>query len=157
MKIVLLTVGKIDETSFSQLIETYVKRLSHYIPFQVEVIPDIKNTRNLSKKNQKNQEGATILKFVQPNDSIILLDEKGKLLTSLEFARYIEKKNLTIPKRLIFIAGGPYGFSDEVYKRADEKLSLSRMTFTHQMIRLFFVEQLYRAMTILQNEPYHHE
>ena len=139
------------------MIDIYVKRLSHYIPFDIEMISDVKNTKNLSEKDQKIQEGASILKFLQPNDHVILLDEKGKQLSSMEFARFIEKKSHTVAKRLVFVVGGPYGFSDEIYACANEKLSLSKMTFTHQMVRLVFVEQFYRAMTILNNEPYHHE
>ncbi|MDD3788716.1 MAG: 23S rRNA (pseudouridine(1915)-N(3))-methyltransferase RlmH [Petrimonas sp.] len=157
MKTILLTVGKIDDATISQMIDIYVKRLSHYIPFDIEMISDVKNTKNLSEKDQKIQEGASILKFLQPNDHVILLDEKGKQLSSMEFARFIEKKSHTVAKRLVFVVGGPYGFSDEIYACANEKLSLSKMTFTHQMVRLVFVEQFYRAMTILNNEPYHHE
>lgn len=157
MKIVLLSVGKVDDDFFAQAIEVYRKRVNFYLSFDIENVPDIKNTKNLSEKEQKIQEGNNILKALQPTDYIILLDDKGKQYTSTEFARFIEKKMHVVPKRLVFIVGGAYGFSEEVYARANEKLSLSRMTFTHQMVRLFFAEQLYRAMTILNSEPYHHE
>lgn len=157
MKIVLLSVGKVDSDFFAQAIETYRKRVNFYLSFDIENVADIKNTRKLSEKEQKIQEGDNILKFIQPTDYMVLLDDKGKQYSSAEFARFIEKKTHVVPKRLVFVVGGPYGFSDEIYARANEKLSLSKMTFTHQMVRLVFVEQLYRAMTILNNEPYHHE
>ena len=121
------------------------------------VIPDIKNVKNLSEAQQKEKEGELILKSTQPGDYLVLLDEKGKQFTSMQFASYLEKKTHTVPKRLVFVIGGPYGFSEAVYKAAAEKISLSMMTFSHQMVRLIFVEQIYRAMTILNNEPYHHE
>ena len=123
----------------------------------MEVIPDIKNVRNLSESQQKEKEGELILKTLQPGDYLVLLDEKGKEFTSVQFSAYMERKMHTVPKRLVFVVGGPYGFSDAVYKAAAEKISLSKMTFSHQMIRLIFIEQIYRAMTILSNEPYHHE
>jgi 23S rRNA (pseudouridine1915-N3)-methyltransferase len=157
MKIVLLVVGKTDNASFSEIIEEYKKRLVHYIPFELVVISDIKNTKHLSESQQKEKEGELILKTLQPGDYCVLLDEKGQIYTSEELAFYIEKKTHAVPKRLIFITGGPYGFSESVYKSASEKMSLSKMTFSHQMIRMMFIEQLYRAMTILNNEPYHHE
>lgn len=152
-----MTIGKVDDEVYSHLIDVYRKRLVHYIPFEIETIPDIKNSKNLSEKEQKNQEGLCILKNLQPNDYVVLLDEKGTQPTSVEFARFIEKKSHTISKRLVFLVGGPYGFSNEIYARADEKIALSKMTFTHQMVRLVFIEQIYRALTILNNEPYHHE
>ena len=127
------------------------------IPFDMEFVPDLKNTKKLSEKEQKNLEGEGILNRLQPGDYVVLLDDKGKQYSSVEFARFMEKKSHSVPKRLVFVVGGPYGFSDDVYSRANEKLSLSKMTFTHQMVRLVFVEQLYRAMTILNGEPYHHE
>lgn len=157
MKISLLVIGKTDARYFIDAIAEYEKRLIHYIPYEMEVIPDIKNVKNLTEDQQKEKEGELILKNLQPGDYLVLLDDKGKEYTSLKFAEYIERKTHTVPKRLIFAIGGPYGFSESVYDRANEKLTLSRMTFSHQMVRLIFVEQLYRAMTILSNEPYHHE
>ena len=155
MKIALIVIGKTDAGYFVEAINEYKNRLVHYIPF--EVIPDIKNVKNLSESQQKEREGDLILKALQPGDYLVLLDEKGKEFTSVQFSTYIERKTHTVPKRLVFVVGGPYGFSDAVYKAAAEKISLSKMTFSHQMIRLVFIEQLYRAMTILNNEPYHHE
>ncbi len=157
MKIILLSIGKTDDPLLSQIIEEYRKRINYYLPFEMQIIVDIKKGRNLSDKEQKKQEGEKILKWLQPSDQVILLDEKGKHYSSVEFARQIEKKLLSTSKRLVFVVGGAYGFSDEVRERANEKVSLSSMTFTHQMVRLVFAEQLYRAMTILHNEPYHHE
>jgi len=157
MKIILMTVGKIDDAIYSQAIDVYTKRLSHYIPFEITVIPDIKKRKNISEKDQRTEEGNNILKKTLPGDYIILLDEKGKQHTSVEFAQLIEKRIQIASKRILFIVGGPYGFSPEVYLKANEKISLSKMTFTHQMVRLVFVEQLYRSMTILNNEPYHHD
>lgn len=157
MKVVLLVIGKTDACYFIDAIAEYQKRLVHYIPFEMEVISDLKNTKNLTLEQQKVKEGELILKSLQAGDYLVLLDEKGKEYTSLKFADYIEKKTHTVPKRLVFVIGGPYGFSDDVYNKANEKLTLSKMTFSHQMMRLIFVEQLYRAMTILNNEPYHHE
>lgn len=157
MKISLLVIGKTDAGYFSQGIQEYENRLKHYLPFEMQVIPDIKNVKNLSEEQQKGKEGELILKNLLAGDYLVLLDERGKDFSSLQFASYIEKKTHTINKRLIFVIGGPYGFSKAVYDKAAEKISLSKMTFSHQMIRLVFVEQLYRAMTILNNEPYHHE
>lgn len=157
MKIILLAIGKTDAGYFVEAINEYQKRLEHYIPFEIQIIPDIKNTKSLTMEQQKEKEGELILKNVQPGDYLVLLDDKGKEYTSMQFASYIEKKTHTVSKRLIFAIGGPYGFSEAVYQKANEKLTLSRMTFSHQMVRLIFVEQLYRAMTILNNEPYHHE
>jgi len=151
MKIALIVIGKTDAGYFVEAINEYKNRLVHYIPFEMEVIPDIKNVRNLSESQQKEKEGELILKTLQPGDYLVLLDEKGKEFTSMQFSAYIERKTHTVPKRLVFVVGGPYGFSDA------EKISLSKMTFSHQMIRLIFIEQIYRAMTILNNEPYHHE
>ncbi|MDR1090936.1 MAG: 23S rRNA (pseudouridine(1915)-N(3))-methyltransferase RlmH [Prevotella sp.] len=157
MKITLLVIGKTDTGYFIDAVDEYRKRLEHYIPFEMQVIPDIKNTKNLTIEQQKEKEGELILKSLQSGDYIVLLDEKGKEYTSAQFAGYIEKKTHSVSKRLVFIIGGPYGFSQAVYDKTNEKLTLSRMTFSHQMVRLIFVEQLYRAMTILNNEPYHHE
>ena len=157
MKAILLSVGKTDDDFYAQAIDVFRKRLGFYLPFDMEFVPDLKNTKNLSEKEQKNLEGEGILNRIQPGDYVVLLDDKGKQYSSTEFARFMEKKSHSVPKRLVFVVGGPYGFSEAVYARANEKLSLSKMTFTHQMVRLVFVEQLYRAMTILNNEPYHHE
>ena len=156
MKIQLILIGKTDTSYLMEGIKEYKNRLVHYIPFEMEVLPDIRNTRNLSEAQQKEKEGEMILKALQAGDHVVLLDERGKEFTSLQFASYLEKKTLTLAKRLVFVIGGPYGFSEAVYKAASEKISLSQMTFSHQMIRLIFIEQLYRAMTILRGEPYHH-
>ncbi|WP_165026400.1 23S rRNA (pseudouridine(1915)-N(3))-methyltransferase RlmH [Dysgonomonas sp. ZJ279] len=157
MKITLLVIGKTDASYFIEATYEYQKRLEHYIPFEMQIIPDLKNTKSLTIDQQKEKEGELILKGLQAGDYLVLLDERGKEYSSVQFASYIEKKTHTVSKRLVFVIGGPYGFSQSVYDRASEKLTLSRMTFSHQMIRLIFVEQLYRAMTILNNEPYHHE
>jgi len=157
MKIVLVVIGKTDATYFTDAINEYKNRLIHYIPFEITVIPDIKNANNLSESQQKEKEGEQILKVLHPGDYLVLLDEKGKEFTSMQFAAYIEKKMHVVAKRMVFVIGGPYGFSRQVHDAAAEKISLSKMTFSHQMIRIIFVEQVYRAMTILKNEPYHHE
>lgn len=156
MKIVLLVIGKTDNHWLKEAIEDYYKRLVHYFPFEIITIPDIKNAKNLSEAQQKEKEGELVLKALQAGDYCVLLDENGKEFSSTEFATYIEKKTHTV-RRMVFIIGGPYGFSETVYKTASEKLSLSKMTFSHQMVRLIFIEQLYRACTILNNEPYHHQ
>ncbi len=157
MKISLLVIGKTDHAQLEQLITTYAKRLEHYVGFDLEVIPDLKNTKKLSEAQQKEKEGTAILAKLQPSDHVVVLDERGKQFSSINFASYLQKKMNTGMKRLVFIIGGPYGFSDEVYARAQEKVALSQMTFSHQMVRLFMVEQLYRGFTILKNEPYHHQ
>ena len=157
MKIKLLAIGKTDDKNLQQLIETYQNRLKHYIKFELSIIPDIKNVKNLSKNQQKEKEGELILKQLQPTDQLLLLDEKGKEFRSIEFSKYLQKKMNSGIKQLVLVIGGPYGFSEEVYKKSNGKISLSKMTFSHQMIRLFVVEQLYRGFTILKNEPYHHE
>jgi len=157
MKIVLIAVGKTTERYFVDAIEEYKGRLKFYLPFELEIIPELKNTKNLSVDQQKEKEGELILKNLQPGDYLVLLDEHGKEFSSVRFAEYLEKKMHTVAKRLVFVIGGPYGFSDKVYETAKEKLSVSKMTFSHQMIRMIFLEQIYRAMTILNNEPYHHE
>jgi 23S rRNA (pseudouridine1915-N3)-methyltransferase len=157
MKIQLIVVGKTNQLFVRQGLEEFCKRLTHYFPFELEVIPDIKNTKHLSIEQLKEKEGGLILQSFQPGDSIVLLDERGKEFSSGEFAGYIEKKTHTGAKRLVFVIGGAFGFSSAVYEAAHEKLALSKMTFPHQLVRLIFIEQLYRAMTILQNEPYHHE
>jgi 23S rRNA (pseudouridine1915-N3)-methyltransferase len=157
MTIKLLTIGKTDDPSIQKLVDTYVSRLGHYNKFELEVIPDLKKTKNLSVDQQKSAEGKLILDKLNASDFVVLLDENGKQFSSEGFSEYIQKRLNSGMKQLIFIIGGPYGFSEEVYSRADGKLSLSKMTFSHQMVRLFFVEQLYRAFTILRNEPYHHK
>lgn len=157
MKISLLLIGKTNSKFLIDGIQEYVKRLSFYIPFNIKYLNDTKNTRKLSQEQQKQLEGKMILDSLEKSDYVVLLDEHGTEFTSIEFARYIEKKQSTVQRQLVFIVGGPYGFSDDVKKRANEKISMSKMTFSHEMIRLFFVEQLYRAMTIINNEPYHHE
>ena len=157
MRITLLLVGKTVNKHFVELIDDYASRVKHYVGFDIVTIPELKNTKNLSAEQQKQQEGELILKQLQAGDHVVLLDEHGKELRSVEFSRWMEQKMQTVGKRLVFVIGGPYGFSPEVYARASEKLSLSPMTFSHQMVRTFFVEQLYRAFTILRGEPYHNE
>ncbi len=157
MKIQFIVVGKTAQNYLVDSIADYTTRLRRYITFDMEIIPELKNTRNLTFDQQKEREGEAILKTLQPGDFVVLLDEHGQEFTSVQFARYIEQKMQTVPRRLVFVVGGPYGFSSSVYDRCNDKLSLSKMTFSHQMVRLFFTEQLYRAMTILNNEPYHHE
>lgn len=156
MKITLLAIGKTDNKHLISLMEDYSKRLGFYISFELEIIPDIKKAKNLSESLQKKAEGDEILKRINPADTLILLDEKGKTYTSEKFSEYLQKKMNSGLKNLVFVIGGPYGFGEEVYDRANGKLSLSAMTFSHQMVRLFFIEQLYRGFTILRNEPYHH-
>lgn len=157
MKITLLVVGRTVEKHYIAGINDYLERTKHFISFDMEVIPELKNTKSLTMEQQKEKEGELILKSLQPGDVVVLLDEGGKEFRSVEFASWIEKKMHTVNKRLVFIIGGPYGFSSKVYQAAQEKISLSKMTFSHQMIRLIFVEQVYRAMTILNGGPYHHE
>lgn len=157
MNIKLIAIGKTDNPALQQLISTYEKRLSYYINFELQLLPDIKNSKSLSEEQQKIKEGELILSYVEPSHHLILLDERGKEYTSIAFADELQKKMNTGIKQLTFVIGGPYGFSQAVYQRANSKLSLSKLTFSHQMIRLFFVEQLYRAFTILRNEPYHHQ
>lgn len=157
MKISLVVIGKTNGKFLIDGINEYTKRLSFYIPFNIVYLPDIKNNKKLSFEQQKTQEGTILLGEIDKSDYVVLLDEHGKEFTSIEFSRYIEKKMTTVSKRLVFVVGGPYGFSNEVKERANEKISLSKMTFSHEMIRLIFTEQLYRAMTIINNEPYHHE
>ena len=157
MKFALLVVGRTVEKHYITAINDYVERIKHYTPFDMEVIPELKNTKSLSMEQQKEKEGELILKALQPGDVVVLLDEHGKEFRSIEFAEWAEKKMHTVNKRLVFSIGGPYGFSKDVYAAAQEKISLSKVTFSHQMIRLIFVEQLYRAMNILAGGPYHHE
>ena len=157
MKTVLLVVGRTVESHFITAIQDYIQRTKRYIQFDMEVIPELKNTKSLSMEVQKDKEGELIIKALQPGDVIVLLDEGGKEMRSIEFADYMKRKMNTVNKRLVFIIGGPYGFSPKIYNMAHEKISLSRMTFSHQIVRLIFIEQLYRAMSILHNSPYHHE
>ena len=157
MKVTLLVVGKTNDAHFTAGIDEYTKRIRHYLPFDIEVIPELKNTKSLSEEQQKEKEADLLLKSFQPGDHIVLLDEHGNEFRSLEFASWMEKKMAMGLKRLVFIVGGPYGFSQRIYQSAHEKISLSQMTFSHQMIRLIFTEQIYRAMTIINHEPYHHE
>jgi len=156
MTIKLITIGKTDKKELQSLIDDYKKRLNFYIKFELEVISDIKNVKNLSEDQQKTKEGELILNKLNTTDVLILLDENGKQYTSINFSEYLQKHMNSGIKTLIFVIGGPYGFSNTVYNRANGKLGLSKMTFSHQMVRLFFIEQLYRGFTILKNEPYHH-
>ena len=157
MNIRLLAIGKTDDKNLQALIDDYAKRLSFYVKFDLEVIPDIKNSKNLSQSQQKEKEGELILSKIAAADQLILLDENGKSFSSVGFAGELQKKMNSGVKTLVFVIGGPYGFSDSVYAKAAGKISLSAMTFSHQMVRLFFIEQVYRAFTILRNEPYHHQ
>ncbi|WP_166963515.1 23S rRNA (pseudouridine(1915)-N(3))-methyltransferase RlmH [Yeosuana marina] len=156
MTIKLLAIGKTDSKSLLNLIEDYQKRLNFYIKFNLEIIPDIKKAKNLSEAQQKQKEGELILNALNPTDILVLLDENGKQLDSVAFSKYLQKHMNSGIKQLVFVIGGPYGFSEDVYNKAQEKISLSKMTFSHQMVRLFMIEQLYRGFTILRNEPYHH-
>ena len=156
MKTILILVGKTTDKHFQAGIDDYTGRISHYMPFDTVTIPELRNTKNLSEEPQKTAEGELILRQIQPTDTVVLLDEHGKELRSVEYARWLQQKQQTA-RRLVFVVGGPYGFSDAVYERANEKISLSKMTFSHQMVRLIFTEQLYRACTIIKGEPYHHE
>ena len=157
MKITLLTVGKTDKDWIKAGLDIYVSRLKHYIPFSVVEIPELKNVSALSKDQIKTREGELILKNVRPTDDLILMDERGKQYTSVELARVLQDKISYIGKDIVFVIGGAYGFSEAVYSRADSKISLSKMTFSHQMVRAIFAEQIYRAFTIMRGEPYHHE
>ena len=157
MNIRLITIGKTDNKNLQALIEDYSKRLSFYVKFDLEIIPDIKNVKNLSEAQQKEKEGELILAKITPTDQLILLDENGKTFNSVGFSDYLQKKMNAGIKTLVFVIGGPYGFSETVYQKANGKVSLSEMTFSHQMVRLFVIEQLYRGFTILKNEPYHHQ
>lgn len=157
MNIRLLAIGKTDNKALQSLIDDYTKRLSFYIKFDLEIIPDIKNARNLSESQQKEKEGELILSRIAATDQLILLDENGKTFSSVGFSEELQKKMNSGAKTLVFAIGGPYGFSETVYQKANGRISLSQMTFSHQMVRLFFIEQLYRGFTILRNEPYHHQ
>ena len=157
MKIELAVIGKTSIGYLKQGIDEYIKRLKHYVPFEIKYIDDIKNTKNISEDQQKRTEGAKILSLLDKSDFAVLLDEHGKEYTSMQYSSYIQKRLLSGVKKVVFVIGGPYGFSQEVYDRANDKISFSKMTFNHEMIRLIFTEQLYRAYTIINHEPYHHE
>ncbi|WP_026724962.1 23S rRNA (pseudouridine(1915)-N(3))-methyltransferase RlmH [Flavobacterium sasangense] len=157
MNIRLLAIGKTDNKALQTLIDDYTKRLSFYVKFDLEIIPDIKNVKNLSEAQQKEKEGELILSKITPTDHLILLDENGKTFSSVGFSDFLQKKMNAGIKTLVFVIGGPYGFSETVYQKAQGKVSLSEMTFSHQMVRLFVIEQIYRGFTILRNEPYHHQ
>lgn len=157
MNIKLLAIGKTDNKALQTLIDDYTKRLSFYIKFELDIIPDVKNVKNLSEIQQKEKEGELILSKLSTTDQLILLDENGTAFSSIGFSDYLQKKMNAGIKTLVFVIGGPYGFSEEVYKKAKGKIALSEMTFSHQMVRLFVIEQMYRAFTILKNEPYHHQ
>lgn len=156
MKTTLLLVGKTASRLYAEGIDDYANRINHYIPFCIKVIPELKNSKSLSEEQQKEKEGELILKNIEDKAFVVLLDEHGKEMRSMEFAAWLDNKQQTV-RNLTFVVGGPYGFSKAVYDRADSKISLSRMTFSHQMVRLVFTEQIYRACTIIRNEPYHHE
>ncbi len=157
MKIELAVIGKTSIGYLKQGIDEYIKRLKHYVPFEIKYIDDIKNTKNISEDQQKRTEGAKILSLLDKSDFVVLLDEHGKEYTSMQYSSYIQKRMLSGAKKVVFVIGGPYGFSQEVYDRANDKISFSKMTFNHEMIRLIFTEQLYRAYTIINHETYHHE
>ena len=157
MKIELAVIGKTSIGYLKQGIDEYIKRLKHYVPFEIKYIDDIKNTKNILEDQQKRTEGAKILSLLDKSDFVVLLDEHGKEYTSIQYSSYIQKRMLSGSKKVVFVIGGPYGFSQEVYDRANDKISFSKMTFNHEMIRLIFTEQLYRAYTIINHEPYHHE
>lgn len=157
MNIELIVIGKTDSKEVESLFELYAKRVNHYVKFSLTTLPDIKNTKSLSVKQQRMAEGESILKQLLDSDYVVLLDERGAEYRSLEFAEWLQKRMNSGVRRLVLVIGGPYGFSQEIYDRANGKLSLSKMTFSHQIIRAIFAEQIYRAFTILKNEPYHHE
>ena len=157
MNIELIVVGKTDMKEVEALVAMYAKRLNHYVRFAITTLADVRNTRKLSEAEQKRLEGEAILRLINDSDHVALLDEHGAELRSIEFADLIQRRMSSGVKRLVFVIGGPYGFSDAVYSRSNSKLSLSKMTFSHQIVRAIFTEQLYRAFTILKNEPYHHE
>ncbi len=157
MKALLLVIGKTDEAYIVEGINKYVKRIVKYMPFDIEVIADLKNTKNMQQLQQKDKEGELILKRLQSGDFVVLLDEKGKMHSSTEFAKWLNGVFVSGYKRIVFVVGGPYGFSNKVYAKCNSKISISKMTFSHQMVRLIFVEQFYRAHTILKGEPYHHD
>lgn len=157
MKFVLMAVGRPTDTKIAELTDRYTERLRHYVPFETRVIPDIKGARKMTEAQQKEAEGRLLLEAIERGDYVILLDERGREYTSREFASLLDRKMSTVQRNVILVIGGPYGFAQSVYDRADTMLSMSRMTMTHEMIRLFVAEQMYRAMTILRGEPYHHD
>ena len=157
MNIELIVVGKTDQKEVEVLVEMYAKRINRYCKFSITTLADVRNTKNMAPSRQKQLEGEAILRLVGEGDCFTLMDERGAQYTSMEYAQWLQKRMLSGVKRLVLVIGGPYGFSEEVYKRADQKISLSKMTFSHQIVRAIFTEQLYRAFTILHNEPYHHE
>lgn len=157
MKITLIAVGKTDDKNVQQILEVYQKRLKHYVPFQITIIPNLKNTKNMSVQQQQIKEGELILKQLSPSDCLFLLDEKGKMFSSIEFSDFLQKKMNSGIKNLVLAIGGAFGFSKDVYQKALGKIALSKMTFSHQMVRIFIAEQIYRGFTILKNEPYHNE
>ena len=157
MNIELIVVGKTDQKEVEALVEMYAKRIIRYCKFSITTLADVRNTKNMAPSRQKQLEGEAILRLVGEGDCLTLMDERGAQYTSMEYAQWLQKRMLSGVKRLVLVIGGPYGFSEEVYKRADQKISLSKMTFSHQIVRAIFTEQLYRAFTILHNEPYHHE
>ena len=156
MKITLLTIGKTEDKYLREGIDKYLKRLKHYVPVKISELPELKNTKSLSEEQQKSKEAELIFKQISPADHLVLLDERGQEFSSIQFSEFLNKKILNNIQHLVFVTGGPYGFDAGIYDRANDKLSLSKMTFSHQMVRLFFVEQVYRAFTILKSEPYHH-
>jgi len=157
MKINIVVIGKTDDKYIQEGLKKYGERLRHYVSFEYHELPDVKKSRNLSNDRQKRMEGEALINSIRPGDYVVLLDERGKMFSSREFSGYIEKRMVSGTRRMLFFIGGPYGFSDEVYEKANDKISLSKMTFPHQLVRLVFFEQLYRAMTIMKNEPYHHD
>lgn len=157
MKLQIIFTGRTQGNIYPKLISDYVQRLTHYLPTQVEELPDLRNTKNLTLEQQKEREADQLLERLQPGDILVLLDEHGREMTSREFSQWLDWKLQTVPKRLVLLIGGPYGFSQRIYDVAQQKISLSKMTFSHQMVRLFLVEQLYRACTIIRGEPYHHD
>ncbi len=157
MKLQIIFTGRTQGNIYPNLISEYVKRLSHYLPTQIEEIPDLKNTKSLTQEQQKEREADQVIERLQAGDVVVLLDERGREMTSREFSQWMELKLQSVPKRLVLLIGGPYGFSQRIYDIAQQKISLSRMTFSHQMVRLFLVEQLYRAFSIIRGEPYHHD
>lgn len=157
MNFELIVIGKTDSVEVARLVEEYKGRVSHYVRFAITTIPDVRNTRSLSEAQQKRAEGEAILRLLQPSDHVVLMDERGREYTSEEWAAWMQKRMAAGSKRLVFVIGGPYGFSQEVYDRADGLVALSKMTFSHQIVRAIFAEQLYRALTIINNEPYHHK
>ncbi len=157
MNIELIVVGKTDQKEVEALVEMYAKRINRYCKFSITTLADVRNTKNMAPSRQKQLEGEAILRLLGECDCLTLMDERGAQYTSMEYAQWLQKRMLSGVKRLVLVIGGPYGFSEEVYKRADQKISLSKMTFSHQIVRAIFTEQLYRAFTILHNEPYHHE